>query len=140
MEEHEGGGASRSTESAAGSSAATDVSLREFFNEKIASLDRHLTHELASLRRESQVAIQTADTAAQLAKNEADARLLAHNGLIQQMRDQGTHFATRESLDGFKDATDHRIGKIERFQAMLIGGMILISSIGVANLVKIWSG
>lgn len=40
----EGGGASRSTDPAAGSSAATDVSLREYFNEKINS-DRKLNNE-----------------------------------------------------------------------------------------------
>lgn len=40
----DGGGASRTTEPAAGSSAATDVSLREYFNEKIAA-DRLLNKE-----------------------------------------------------------------------------------------------
>lgn len=40
----EGGGASRTTDPAAGSSAATDVSLREYFNEKIHA-DRKLNNE-----------------------------------------------------------------------------------------------
>ncbi len=42
--ETEGGGASRSTDPAAGTFSATDVSLREYFNEKIGS-DRRLNNE-----------------------------------------------------------------------------------------------
>jgi hypothetical protein len=66
------------------------------------------------------------------------------------MRHQAQEFASRESLDNFKaerhavldafkDEADKRFGRIERFQAMLIGGMLLISFLGIANLVKVWS-
>jgi len=44
MSEETGGGASRTTDPAAGSSAATDVSLREYFNEKIGA-DRKLNRD-----------------------------------------------------------------------------------------------
>jgi len=37
-------------------------------------------------------------------------------------------------------ANDTRFGKIERFQAMLAGGLILASFIGIANLIKVWTG
>jgi hypothetical protein len=43
-DENLGGGASRTTDPAAGTSSATDVSLREYFNEKIAS-DRQINRE-----------------------------------------------------------------------------------------------
>lgn len=66
------------------------------------------------------------------------------------MRHQAQLFASRESLenfkaerhaalDAFKDEADGRFGRIERFQAMLIGGMLLVSIIGIANLVKVFT-
>jgi hypothetical protein len=146
-----GGGASRSTDPAAGASTATDVSLREYVGARIDALDRHLTAEIAALRRETQAATQASEEAIAVAKDEAKERLAAHNGLIEQMRQQATMFASRESLDSFKaerhaaldsfkDEADKRFGRIERFQSMLTGGMLLVSFIGIANLVKVWSG
>ena len=150
--EHDvGGGASRSTDPAAGSSAATDVSLREHVTFKIEALDRHLTGELAALRRETTLANNNAEKAIEVAAHEAADRLAAHNGLIEQMRQQAeanqrnqasaaATFAKQETFEEFKDANDSRLGRIERFQAMLSGGMILIGFIGVANLIKVWTG
>lgn len=149
MEDH-GGGASRTTDPAAGSSAATDVSLREYLGARIEALDRHMVSELAALRRETHAANLAADRAIEVAADEAKERLAAHNGLIEQMRHQAQQFASRESLenfkaerhqalDSYKDENDKRFGRIERFQAMLIGGMLLVSTVGIANLVKIWT-
>lgn len=150
MSDH-GGGASRSTDPALGSSSATDVSLREYVGFRIDALDRHVTAEVAALRRETKAANDNSDKAIEVAAHEAAERLAAHNGLIEQMRQQAQLFASRESLenfkaerhaalDSFKDEADKRFGRIERFQAMLIGGMLLVSFIGIANLVKVWSG
>lgn len=147
----QGGGASRSTDPASGTSAATDVSLREYVGTRLESLDRHITAEIAALRRETHAANSAAEQAIEVAKEEAKERLMAHNGLIEQMRHQAQQFASRESLeafkaerhaalDAFKDEADKRFGRIERFQAMLIGGMLLVSFLGIANLVKVWSG
>ena len=140
MSHDEGGGASRTTDPASGSSAATDVSLRELMAHQFVALDRHLTSELAALRRETQTAQEAAAKAIEVAHQEASERLAAHNGLIEQMRQQAGQFATRESLEDYKDAMDKRLSRNERFQASLIGGMVLASTIGVANLVKVWSG
>jgi hypothetical protein len=140
MSEGQGGGASRSTDPAAGTSAATDVSLREHVSARILALDRHITSEIEALRRETHTANEAADKAIDVAADEAKERLLAHNGLIEQMRVQAAHFSTREALEDFKDATDKRLGRIERFQAMLVGGMLILSFIGAANLVKVWTG
>lgn len=150
-DENAGGGASRTTDPASGSSAATDISLREYTSRDLAWLDRHMTAEIAALRRETQYANDNADKAISVAADEAKERLAAHNGLIEQMRQQATQFASRESLDdfkqerhqaldSFKDEADKRFGRIERFQAMLIGGMLLVSFVGVANLIKVWTG
>ncbi len=145
------GGASSSTEPAHGSSTGTEVSLREYLSQKIVGLDRHLGTELEALRRESELANQNSQRAIEVAAQEAKERLIAHNGLIEQMRQQAevnqrnqsaqaATFATRESLEDSKLTTDKRLSRIERFQAQLVGGMILLSVIGVANLVKIWTG
>lgn len=149
MNEDQGGGASRSTDPAAGSSAATDVSLREYLGSRVEALDRHVTSELAALRRETHAANTAADRAISVAAEEAKERLAAHNGLIEQMRAQAELFASRESLenfkterqlalDAFKENADARFGRLERFQAMIVGGLLLVSFIGVANLVKLW--
>ena len=108
--------------------------------ERIAALDRHLTAEIEALRRETGAAEKAASDAVQVAAHEAQERLTAHNGLIEQMRQQAAQFATRESFEDFKEANDKRLGRIERFQAALTGGMILVSFIGIANLVKVWTG
>ena len=108
--------------------------------ERVAALDRHLTSEISALRRETEAARKAANDAVQVAAHEAQERLTAHNGLIEQMRQQAAQFATRESFEDFKDSNDKRLGRIERFQAALTGGMILVSFIGIANLVKVWTG
>lgn len=147
----EGGGASRSTDPAAGSSAATDVSLREYLGSRLDALDRHITAEVAALRRETAAASTAAERAIGVAADEAKERLAAHNGLIEQMRQQAEQFASRESLesfkaerhaalDAFKDEADRRFGRAERFQAMLSGGMVLAVFIGSAALIKVFSG
>lgn len=108
--------------------------------ERIAALDRHLTAEIAALRRETQAANAEAEKAVAVAAREATDRLVAHNGLIEQMRRQAELFATREALDDFKNTTDRRLSGIERFLYMLTGGMLLLGFIGAANLVKLWGG
>lgn len=133
-----GGGASRSTDPAAGSSAATDVSLREYLSVTIQSLDRHLTSELAALRRETEMAQENAKEAVGLANVEAKERLSAHNGLIDRMEVLTASFVTREILDALKESSEVRLRRIESWQSKITGGLILVSVIGVANLVKIW--
>lgn len=105
----EGGGASRSTDPAAGSSAATDVSLREFIDQRFRDLERRLDDRHAR----DQVAVQ-------IAKETADAALEAHNQLIQQMRGQATEsqrqldkltdtYATKSDLKQLETLIDQRL-------------------------------
>jgi hypothetical protein len=138
--EQEGGGASRSTRTASGSSAPTDVSLREHVTAKIDALDRHLTAEIAALRRETKAANEAAKDAIEVAKHEATERLASHNGLIEKMEEQATHFASRDSVDDYKETANQRFGRIEKFQYMLTGGILIVSFIGISNLVKVWTG
>lgn len=84
----EGGGASRSTDPAAGSSAATDVSLREHLEARIVALDR--LHE--SQRADDQTALTKAlESAQELAAK--------HNDLIRQMERKDATYATKEDID-----------------------------------------
>ena len=108
--------------------------------ERIAALDRHLTSEIAALRRETHAANAAAEAAVGVAAKEATERLSAHNGLIEQMRQQAALFATRESFDDFRETNDRRLKSIESWTARVTGGLIIVGFIGVANLVKIWTG
>lgn len=146
----------------AGSGLGTDVSLREYINARMNGLDRQLSSEVTSVRRELETSLSQVDKAVAIAAGEARERLEAHNNLISQMREQAAQFATREGVENrrkeidtrietlrdtqrqslldFKDAADKRISRIERFQYTLTGGIILLGGIGIANLVKVWTG
>lgn len=137
MADEIGGGASKSTQPASGTSAPTDVSLREFVAVRLDALDRHVTAELAALRRETEAANLHADRAIEVAAHEAAERLAAHNGLIDQMQAQQSTFATRESLDDFKETNNQRIGRLERFQYIVTGATMLALALGLSTLVKL---
>jgi len=109
----EGGGASRSTEPATGSSAPTDVSLREFIDQRFVALEALLNER----RRADQEAVR-------VAKETNDAVLEAHNQLIRQMRDQATEaqrqldkltdtYATKENLKTLELLIDQRLESID---------------------------
>lgn len=136
----EGGGASRSTDPAAGSSAATDVSLREYSARDLWWLDRHITAEIASLTRATEAANTNAETAIGVASVEAKERLDQHNGLIQKMEQQSVTFVSREVLDAVMSGLDLRLGRVERLIFMAMGGLFLVGLLGIANLVKVWTG
>jgi hypothetical protein len=104
----------------------------------VTNLDRHLTAELAALRRETETAQGNAKEAVGIATVEAKERLSAHNGLIDRMEVLTASFVTREILDALKESNDERVRRVESWQSKITGGLILVSVIGVANLVKIW--
>jgi hypothetical protein len=94
---------------------------------QIAALDRHLTAEIGALRRETSAAQETAARAVAVAAKEAEDRLKAHNGLIEQMREQARAFATKDAVE-----------QVQNWQARLTGGLIVIAVIGIVNLAKLW--
>jgi hypothetical protein len=108
-----GGGASRSTEPAAGTSASTDVSLREFIDQRFTALESRLDE-----RRESD------RTAVVIAKETADAALEAHNQLIKRMEVQAIEsqrqldkltdtYATKENLKTLEALINQRLVSID---------------------------
>ena len=106
----------------------------------ITHLDRHLSSELSALRRETQAVQASSKEAVLIASEEAKERLASHNGLIDQMQALSGTFVTRDTMDALKEGNDERLRRIESWQAKVTGALVLISVIGVANLVKLWAG
>lgn len=93
----------------------------------VAALDRLIETELRSLRREIEFTNASAEKAVVLASKESKERLEAHNGLIEQMRAQAAHYATREIIDLNRETYMRRFERIERWQSQMTGALILIS-------------
>jgi hypothetical protein len=109
----EGGGASRSTEPASGTSQATDVSLREFIDARFVALEKRLDE-----RRSADALAVT------IAKETADAALDAHNQLIKRMEVQAIEsqrqldkltdtYATKENLKTLEVLIEQKLNSID---------------------------
>lgn len=124
----EGGGASLTTDPAAGSSAATDVSLREHFS-ALRESDRELARERLARVFERADLMRGADKEA-VDKALDAARELAekHNDLIRAGEKKDATYATKDDVN-----------RLEKWQSKITGGMILLGALGVANLVKLWT-
>jgi hypothetical protein len=146
-----GGGASRSTDPAAGSSAATDVSLREFLTALIVAAEQrseqqfsHIKEVAATASMNSQLAISKVDAA-----NEK--RFEGVNEFRAALSDQASRLATRDALvslsekleaaitrqrediDALSKKVDLREGRTEGAR-VTIGAVVTIVSIGIALL------
>lgn len=129
MTDDAGGGASRSTDPAAGSSAATDVSLREHFA-ALREADRELARERLAHQREVARLVREADKEAIDKALEASKELAEkHNDLIRAGERKDESYATK---------TD--VNRLENWQSKMTGGLVLIGVVGVANLTKVWLG
>lgn len=128
----EGGGASQTTEPASGSSAATDVSLRQHF-EALLRASRELDVALRQSDRELQTALRASDLEAVRTALTAQKELAsAHNDLLRKMEKLVETFIP-------KDVAEQRFSRIEAWQAKLTGGMLVLGAIGLSNLVKVWT-
>jgi len=90
--------------------AALEVTVREH--------DRRYEAE----RTADQLAVRTADSAVKEITE-------LHNGLIRKMDSQQKQFATKTEL-----------GRVEKLQSKITGGMIVLGVIGITNLAKLWLG
>lgn len=124
-----GGGASLTTEAAEGSSAATDISLREYLA-ALRECDRELNLERINHVREIAKVRREADQLAVKAAFAASKELLdKHNDLIHAMERKDETYATR--LD---------VTRLANIQSKMLGGLIVLGGIGVTNLVRLWTG
>jgi hypothetical protein len=112
--------------------AESDVPLKEHFEVQLRDLKELLTSEVANLKEATKLAHAQAETAIAKASTEATERLASHNGLIGKMEVQQERFPERES-------TDRRFAALEDFRSKTVGALALLSFIGVANLVKVWT-
>ena len=108
----DGGGASRSTDPAAGTSSATDVSLREYVEMRINAESRRLEQRIDA----SHEAVAKAEDAMTL-------RLEGMNEFRSQIQSERATYATREQ----RDDDQKRVGRLEATIAKLVGGLILAS-------------
>lgn len=99
----EGGGASKSTDPAAGSSAATDVSLREHLTMMVMNFERRVDERFAAMQRAIDVAFQASES-----------RLDSVNEFRAQLGDQTRTFVTREVLDALVDKLQAEIDRTRR--------------------------
>jgi len=97
----EGGGASRTTDPAAGTSAATDVSLREHLTLMVHSLERRLEERFTAMQRATDVAFRA-----------SEARLDSVNEFRAQLSDQTATFVTREVLEARVDKLQGEITRL----------------------------
>ena len=93
----------------------------------VAALDRLIETELRALRREMAFTNASAEKAVEIAARESRERLEAHNGLIEQMRAQAAHYATREVIEINHETALRRFERIEKWQAQMTGALVLIS-------------
>ncbi len=134
MSEPHHGGASKTTDPAAGSSSATDVSLREYLEgtlervelisrERMAKIEQRLDgieqraeERLDTTRRELQAAFAASEQAIDKADAATEKRFESVNEFRAQLSDQTATFMPRELVDP-------RLVALEKFQAKLLGAM-----------------
>ena len=91
------------------------------------STRKHLEALRAADQRAIDIALAAAKERVDTAKVASDDHLKANNNVLEGWKtDRGT-FATKAEL-----------GRIESFQAKLLGGIGVVAFIGLANLAKIW--
>ena len=148
----DGGGASRSTDPAAGSSAATDVSLREYLNEKIEAdrklnrerfafaavvggviwffVERHLTdlnHENARVAKVSEASVSSDTYVANERQRQSEQTKLEDR--LKGYDEKFTQSITRDDLTR-ETKVEHRAGVSTNWQ--WIGGFVAIAFLALA--------
>lgn len=114
--------------------------LRELFGIELAALDRHFTDLLDAMEtlRASERAgdLQAVEKALTAAKEVTT----MHNGLLRKMEVLVETFPTKENADAEHKLMDGRISRLESNMNRLIGGLMLVSAMGLLNFVRVWFG
>ena len=99
----EGGGASRSTDPAAGTSAATDVSLREYLMAQIDAAERRADLRFEAMKEQVAAAFASSQRAIDKADEATEKRFEGVNEFRSALSDQATRFVTTETLKALGD-------------------------------------
>jgi hypothetical protein len=115
----EGGGASRSTDPAAGTSSATDVSLREYLTTLIEASRRECRDNVDSLRAQMRASDRARAEAIEKALLSIDKRFENVNEFRAALNDLSKRMATQESLHGIVEKFEAAMEGLEvRFEAL----------------------
>ena len=99
----EGGGASRSTEPAAGTSAATDVSLREYMIALLHAAEKREDLRFQAMKDQVEAAFNSSQLAIDKADQATEKRFEGVNEFRAALSDQATRFVTNQTLDALGD-------------------------------------
>ena len=106
----EGGGASRSTDPAAGTSTATDVSLREFVAAQLATIialieaqQKQTDMRFDAMDRQVKAAFESSQRAIDKADEATEKRFEGVNEFRSALSDQATRFVTNDQLHALQD-------------------------------------
>lgn len=128
-DQENGGGASPSTDFAAGSSTATDISLKEYQLLNTHWLDRFYSAEIRHLKEVGDIHRETSALAVSIALTNQKELADKHNDLIRQGEKKDETYATKEQLNVIRD-----------WQSKITGALVLIAIVGVGNFIKLWTG
>ena len=105
------------------------ISLREYIESLIAS-ERQMRE---AAREADKDAVEKAlDSAQQLAEK--------HNDLIRQMQERDKTYVSQEVYDERHKALQDRVDQLQSWQARMVGGMVVLATIGVTTLVRLLAG
>jgi uncharacterized protein with von Willebrand factor type A (vWA) domain len=99
----EGGGASRSTEPATGTSAATDVSLREYLMAAIQAEARRSDARFDAMQQAVDAAFASSQRAIDKTNEALEARFEGVNEFRATLSDQASNFVTKDALASLTD-------------------------------------
>lgn len=106
-----GGGASRSTDPAAGTSTATDVSLREYLNAQIRGVEMLSEQRFQSMREQVAAAFESSQRAIDKADEATEKRFEGVNEFRAALSDQATRFVTNDQLTSLGDKLEAAIAR-----------------------------
>ncbi len=107
----DGGGASRTTNPAAGASTATDVSLREYLTALISAAEKRSDARFDAMKDMVEAAFETSKEAVAKAETSVDKRLEGMNEFRDQLSDQATRFVTNDQLMALADKLEASINR-----------------------------
>ncbi len=81
--------------------------------------------------------IQQALTASSIAVDKAEKAQERRLDLLNEFRAQASDEARKYAL---REAVEDRLGKIETNIARIYGGLAVVAFVGVANLIRVWTG
>lgn len=125
----EGGGASRSTEPAAGNSTATDVSLREFFMLLANEREKRYDERFQAIESSTEKAFENSQRAIDKADTATEKRFEGVNEFRAALADQASSFVTRSDLTALAEKIDIQIASLRESRDIQAGSRLTWGSV-----------